>query len=240
MSDFTTSIQNISNVYGVAPVYSPRQIQQISTLVKNGTIDSVNFSDASKNLFQIAQIGGRFDELLGVPSSLSEGQQSTLDKLGAVAENLFSSGSLKPTSTDYDAILENITKLYDGKALDSKTKEELASLTGELQSYIQNLSITQLFSTAPVASTNTFFNERLSDSEKSDLGKIAQQLNRVLFTSTDSEGSSFLDSLNSLYGLNTTSSEENDDISSLFSQRNSLLTSVLLNRNLASNYGDLL
>jgi len=239
MSDFTTNIQNISNVYGVAPVYSPKQIQQISTIIKNGTIDSVNFSDESQNLFQIAQIGGRFDDLLGVPSTLSQAQQSTLDRLGSIAENLFSSGSLKPTSTDYDAILENISKLYEGKELDRKTEEKLVHLTGELQSYIQNLSITKLFSTTAVPSTNTFFNERLSDSEKGELGKIAQQLNRVLFTSTDQEGSSFLDSLNSLYGLNTPSLDETNDIFSLFSKRNALLTSVLLNRNLAPSYGDL-
>ncbi|HIP46111.1 MAG TPA: hypothetical protein EYG95_00985 [Campylobacterales bacterium] len=240
MSDFTTSIQNISNVYGVAPVYTPRQTQQIATIIKNGTIDSVNFSDESQNLFQISQINGRFDDLLGVPSTLTSSQQSELEKLGFIAENLFSNGSLKPASTDYDAILENINKLYEGKELDSQTEQQLLTLTGELQSYVQNLSITQLFSSSTVSSTNTFFNERLTDSEKSDLGKVAQQLNRVLFTSTDDTGSSFLDSLNSLYGLNTPSIEEENDIFSLFSQRNSLLTSVLLNRNLASNYGDLL
>jgi len=240
MSDFTTSIQNISNVYGVAPVYTPRQTQQIATIIKNGTIDSVNFSDESQNLFQISQINGRFDDLLGVPSTLTSSQQSELEKLGFIAENLFFNGSLKPASTDYDAILENINKLYEGKELDSQTEQQLLTLTGELQSYVQNLSITQLFSSSTVSSTNTFFNERLTDSEKSDLGKVAQQLNRVLFTSTDDTGSSFLDSLNSLYGLNTPSIEEENDIFSLFSQRNSLLTSVLLNRNLASNYGDLL
>ena len=240
MADFTSSIQNIANVYGVAPVYTPKQTQQIATIIKNGTIDSVNFSDESQNLFQIAQINSTFDDLLGVPSNLTSQQQTELEKLGAIAENLFSNGSLQSTSIDYDAILENITKLYEGKELDAKTEEKLLSLTGELQSYVQNLSITQLFSPSSVSSTNTLFNEKLTDDEKSDVGKISQQLNRVLFTSTDEEGSSFLDSLNSLYGLNTPSSEEENDIFSLFSQRNSLLSSVLLNRNLASNYGDLL
>jgi len=240
MADFTSSIQNIANVYGVAPVYTPKQTQQIATIIKNGTIDSVNFSDESQNLFQIAQINSTFDDLLGVPSNLTSQQQTELEKLGAIAENLFSNGSLQSTSIDYDAILENITKLYEGKELDAQTEEKLLSLTGELQSYVQNLSITQLFSPSSVSSTNTLFNEKLTDDEKSDVGKISQQLNRVLFTSTDEEGSSFLDSLNSLYGLNTPSSEEENDIFSLFSQRNSLLSSVLLNRNLASNYGDLL
>ena len=163
-----------------------------------------------------------------------------MDKLGSIAQNLFSNGSLQASSINYDAILENITKLYEGKELDSKTEEKLVTLTGELQSYVQNLSIAQLFSPSSTSTTNTLFNEKLTDDEKSDLGKMAQQLNRVLFSSTDNEGSSFLDSLNSLYGLNTPSSEENNDIFSLFSQKNSLLSSVLLNRNLASNYGDLL
>ncbi len=240
MSDFTTSIQNISNVYGVAPVYTPKQTQQIATIIKHGTIDSVNFSDESQNLFQISQINSTFDDFLGVPSNLTSAQQTELEKLGSLAENLFTNGSLERTSTDYDAILENILKLYEGKELDTQTEEKLVTLSGELQSYVQNLSITQLFSPSSASSTNTFFNKRLTDDEKSDLGKISQQLNRVLFTSSDEEGSSFLDSLNSLYGLNTPSSEEENDIFSLFSQRNSLLTSVLLNRNLASNYGDLL
>jgi len=240
MADFTSSIQNIANVYGVAPLYTPKQTQQIATIIKNGTIDSVNFSDASQNLFQISQINSTFDELLGLPSTLTPSQQTQLDTLGSIAENLFSNGSITRRSTDYDAILENINTLYKEKPLDSQTKEQLVTLTGELQSYIQNLSITQLFSPSAVPATNTFFNEKLTDDEKNDLGKIAQQLNRVLFTTTNDEGSSFLDSLNALYGLNTPSSKESNDIFSLFSQRNSLLSSVLLNRNLASSYGDLL
>ncbi len=240
MADFISQIQNIANVYAPSSVNNARKIEQIATLVSHGTIDTVNFSDEGKNLFDIAQINGRFDDLLGVPNDLTDSQNSQLEKLGQVAQNLFSGGSLQASSIDYDAIMKNITKIYEGKSLSQDEKEKLLTLSGELQSYVQNLSITQLFSPSSTPATNTLFNAQLNDSEKSDLGKIAQQLNRVLFTSTDSKGSSFLDSLNSLYGLNTPSSEEKNDIFSLFSQRNTLLSSVLLNRNLSSNYGDLL
>ncbi len=240
MADFISQIQNIANVYAPSTVSTPKEAGEIATLIKSGTIDTVNFSDDAQNLFQISQIDSRFDDFLGVPSSLNDEQQRELDKLGAIAQNLFSSGSLQRSSIDYDGILENITKLYEGKELSTAEQDKLVTLGSELQSYVQNLSITQLFSTSSVSATNTLFNEQLSDSEKGDLGKMAQQLNRVLFTSTDDEGSSFLDSLNSLYGLNRPSSEEQDDIFSLFSQRNSLLSSVLLNRNLSANYGDLL
>ncbi len=240
MADFISQIQNIANVYAPATVNNRQSIEQIATLISHGTVDTVNFSDDGKNLFQISQINSQFDDIFGLPNTLTSQQNEKLEKLGAVAENLFSNGSLQARSIDYDAILNNITKLYEGKTLSKNEQDKLVTLGAELQSYVQNLSITQLFSTSSVSATNTLFNTQLSDSEKSDLGKIAQQLNRVLFTSTDSEGSSFLDSLNSLYGLNTPSSQEEDNIFSLFTQRNSLLSSVLLNRNLASNYGDLL
>ena len=246
MSDFTTSIQNIAKVYATAPVQTRKQTQQISTLIQNGTYDSVNFSNESQNLFQIAQINGRFDDLLGVPNTLSSQQQSQLEKLGSIAQNLFSNGSVQRASTDYDGIVANIQKLYEGKTLSAKDEESLVTLTAQLQNYVQNLSITQLFSNSEnnffsaKNATNTLFNDKLTESEQADLGKISQQLNRVLFTANDESGSSFLDSLNSIYGLNTPSREENSDIFSLLSQRNSLLSSVLLNRSLTSNYGDLL
>jgi hypothetical protein len=247
MSDFTTSVQNIAKVYASTPVQTRQQTQQVATLIQNGTYDSVNFSNESQNLFQIAQIDSTFDELFSVPNALSADQQPQLEKLGTMAQNLFLGGSLELASTDYDGILANIQKIYEGKEMTKKEQDELVNLTAQLQSYIQNLSITQLFSsensgffTTSNTTTNTFFNEKLTESEKADLGKISQQLNRLLFTANDESGSSFLDSLNSIYGLNSPSQEENDDIFSLFSQRNSLLSSVLLNRNLTSNYGDLL
>ncbi len=240
MADFISQIQNIANVYAPSAINNSRKIAQIATLISHGTVDTVNFSNESKNLFEIAQINGRFDDILGLPNDLTASQNSQLKKLGGLAQNLFSHGSLQPSAIDYDAIMKNITKIYEGKSLSKDEKEKLLTLSGELQSYVQNLSISQLFSTSQTPATNTLFNAQLSDSEKSDLGKIAQQLNRVLFTSTDSEGSSFLDSLNSLYGLNSPSIQEQNDIFSLFTQRNTLLSSVLLNRNLASNYGDLL
>ncbi len=246
MSDFTASIQNIAKVYATTPVQTQSQTQQVSTLIQNGTYDSVNFSSESQNLFQIAQINGTFDDLLGVPNQLTDTEQSQLEKLGSIAQNLFSNGSVQRSATDYDSIMANIEKLYEGKTLTSKDQEALASLTAELQNYMQNLSITQLFSNTNSDfflgdnATNTLFNDRLTESEKSDLGKISQQLNRVLFTANDESGSSFLDSLNSIYGLNTPTKDENDDMFSLLSQHNTLLSSVVLNRSLTSNYGDLL
>ena len=246
MSDFTTSVQNIAKVYSTTPVQTRRQSQQIATLIQHGTYDSINFSKESQNLFQLSQMNGRVDDLFGVPNKLTDTQQSQLEKLGSIAQNLFSNGSVQRASTDYESIIENIEKLYEGKTLTSKEQDKLVKLTDELQSYMQNLSITQLFSNTKNDfflgdnATNTLFNDKLTESEKSDLGKISQQLNRVLFTVNDESGSSFLDSLNSIYGLNTPSKDEDNDIFSLLSQHNTLLSSVILNRSLTSNYGDLL
>lgn len=239
MADFISQIQNIANVYAPTGVSNSQRAAQIATIISHGTVDTVNFSQEGKNLFQISQINSQFDDIYGLPNSLTEDQNESLQKLGAVANNLFAGGSLERRSIDYDSIIENINKLYEGETLSKDDEDKLVSLTAQLQSYVQNLAITQLFSNSSTTATNTLFNERLSDSEKGDLGKIAQQLNRVLFTSTDNEGGSFLDSLNSLYGLNTPNVEQEDDIFALFSQRNTLLSSVLLNRNLASNYGDI-
>ncbi len=240
MADFISQIQNIATLYAPSVVNNSQKIEQIATLISRGTIDSVNFSQEGKTLFDIAQLDRRFDDLLGLPNDLTSAQNSQLQNLGSIVQNLFSQGSLQKKESDYDAIMQNISTLYEGQTLTTAEREKIATLSGELQAYIQNLAITQLFSPTTTATSNTLFNTQLSSSEKSDLGKIAQQLNRVLFIPTDEEGSSFLDTLNSLYGLNDPSNQESDDIFSLFLERNNLLSSVLLNRNLASNYGDLL
>ncbi len=245
MSDFTNSIQNIARVSAIPTLISSKERQNIAEIVSLGTYDSVNFSKESQNLFQISQISQRFDDLLGVPNLLDTKDQERLNSLGSIAQNLFNQGSLSFASVDSQSILENIQKLYDETDMSKEQKDQLANLTSQLQGYLQNLSITQLFSPSEgsffdaIGTQNNFFNQRLTDSEQSDLGKIAQQLNRLLFSSNDTQASSFLDSLNSLYGLNTPSQEEQSDIFSLLSEHNTLLASTLLNRSLTSNYSEL-
>ena len=237
MADFITQIQNIATLTPIT-TRNTQRISDIATLIHYGTTDSVNFSKEGLNLSAIANIDNQFDALLGTPALNSE-ENSTLQTLSSYANTLFNSGSLQPRSIDFEGIMKHIETIYAGENLSKSDKQTLTNLTAQLQSYVQNLSISQLFSTTQ-PSTNPLFNERLTAEEKGDLGKIAQQLNRVLFSSSDSSATSFLDSLNSLYGLNPTTKEEESDIFSLFTKRNALLSSVLLNRNLLSNYGDIL
>ena len=238
MADFISQIQNIATLTP-SSLQTPARVADVATLIKYGTADSVNFSTESQNLFHITQIDSQFDTLLGVPQGLDREQQSQFDRLRDVAQSLFESGRLSSRGVDYDAIAQNIEKFFSTQNLSEEEKAKLTSLSGALQSYVQNLSITQLFSTSSQP-TNALFDQKLTTQEQGDLGKIAQQLNRVLFSSSDEGASSFLDQLGSLYGLNTLSGKQEEDIFSLFSQRNTLLSSVLLNRNLLSNYGDIL
>lgn len=244
MSDFTSSIRNVAALYASTSVSSPKQVEQVATLIQNTTIDTVNFSQDSQNLFQIAQINSQFDEIFGIPTSLNEEDASLLDRLSAAAKTLFDRGALELSRADYDAILEDINTLYEEGSLVQGDPEEVATLTAQLQEYVQNISITQLFSQDSdnffsTVSTNTLFAEQLSDSEKSELGQISLQLNRFLFSTNDSEASDFLDEINTLYGINSPLSDEENDILSLFRERNALLSSVLLNRDLNANYADL-
>ncbi len=244
MSDFLSSIKNIAAVSTVVPVSRPGERAQIANIIQNAAIDSVNFSNESKNLFQISQIDRQFDQIFGIPKDLSASQQEQLHKLGNIANNLFSSGALQRQLPDSDTIMENIKTLFADQTLSGSAQKQLASLSTEVQSYLQNLSITQLTS----GNQNNFFlnnqdstlqNITLSDSEKQDLGKIAQQLNRLLFVATDAQSNSFLDSINSLYGLNNPSTEDQQSLTSLLTQRNTLFSSLLLNRNVTYSYGDL-
>jgi hypothetical protein len=240
MADFISQIQNIANVYQTTPSTPNAKTEQIATLISQATADSVNFSSEGQKLFQISQIDGQFETLLGLPQALTPNQQASFERLSEVAQSLFNDGSLTPASIDYDAIMKNIEKLFAGESLDDEHKKEIQHLTAELQSYLQNLSITQLFSSQDRFTTSALFNERLTAEEQADLGRISTQLNRLLFSANDERATSFLDELNALYGLSSPSLKESEELSSLFNQRNSLLTSLLLNRNLLSNYGDLL
>ncbi len=237
MADFISSIQNIVTLTPTATVGRGGESASISTLIKYATFDSVNFSNEGKSLYDISQIDNSFDALLGTLGGVNS---QDIQRLSEQANGLLLEGSLAAKPIDYDAIMENIKQLYAGQTLSQKEQEELVFLTENLQSYIQNLSITQLFSPQNSATLDGLFQERLSDAEKADLGKISQQLQRVLFTATDKEGESYLDTLTSLYGLNTPSKEEEDTLFSLFNKRNTLLSSAILNRNLLSNYAEIL
>jgi hypothetical protein len=237
MADFISQIQNIANVYQTTPTTSNAKIEQIATLIQYATADSVNFSKESQNLLQISEIDKQFETLLGLPQSLTPTQQQSFDTLNQVAQSLFNNQSLTPSSIDYDAIMKNIEKLFSN--VDDEDKKRMQELTAELQRYIQNLSITQLFSPSYTTSTTaTLFNERLTESEQADLGRVSTQLNRLLFSANDENASSFLDELNSLYGLSNPTESEREDILSLFHERNTLLSSILLNRDLISNYAE--
>jgi len=240
MADFISQIQNIANIYPPTTIRTP-EIKQIATILSHKTADSVNFSNESKNLFEISQIDKNFDQILSLPRDLNEINSNYKEKLAKIAKDLFLNGSLQKSSIDFDAIGKTISKIYHKSDLSKKDRKTLVNLSASIQTYMQNQLISQLISpSSPIQTTKSILTTNLNQEDITNLAKISKQLNRVLLTPTNSEGSLFLDSINSLFALNNPSNKEKDDIFSLFTNRNILLSSIILNRNLDSNYAVLI
>ena len=235
MSTYTNSITNIVNS-GYTANYSPKQISQLNEIIKTGAIDSVNFSNESKNLFQISQIDTLLDGIFGIPKNLTTDQQNQLDELRKGLDGIYSNNSSQLEIIDFDKIFKNLD-ISDGN------REQIKELTNELNKYLAENSISQLFGNSSnntlsflSDSYNTILGEKLTTDETQKLGTLSLQLNRLLFNNDDNKVSSYLNLFNDLYGLNTPNEQELFDARTLVAERNSLLSSVLLNRSYQSTY----
>jgi hypothetical protein len=238
MSTFTNSITNIVNSGYVNTNYSPKQINQIAESIKNGAIDTVSFSSESKNLFEISQIDSMLDGIFGIPNNLDASQQKELDALRAGLDTIYSNNSSQLENIDFDKIFQNL-------GVGEGDKNQIQNLTNELSSYITEHSVSQLFGRSDnnlsffTDGYNKILGEKLTEDETDKLGTLSLQLNRLLFSNDNNEISSYLNIFNDLYGLNDPSEKELFSASSLLTQRNTLLSSALLNRAYQSNYTNL-
>ncbi len=233
---FTDSITNIVNSGYINQTSSQKQLSQIAESIKNGAIDTVSFSDESKNLFQISQIDTMLNGIFGIPNDLDANQLKELEDIRASLDILNPSNSSQLEIIDFEKVYKNLN-------LSDASKEQIENITNEFGDYLTQRSVSQLFgneNSLNLASFsdgfNTLLGEKLTPEETEKLGTLSVQLNRLLFNSEDNQVSSYLNIFNDLLGLNEPSEEELFSASSLLTQRNTLLSSSLINRSFQSTY----
>lgn len=236
MSTFTNSITNIVNSGYVNTNYTQKQISQIAESIRDGAIDTVTFSDESKNLFQISQIDTMLNGIFGLPNELDVSQKEELDRMRSSLDSLFATNSSQLQLTNFDEIFENL-------GISEGSKEQIQNLTNELSQYLVQRSIGELFGDSDSTNFsffsqgyNTILGEKITENETNTLGTLSIQLNRLLFSSEENQVSSYLNLFNDLYGLNDPNPEELFSANSLITQRNTLLSSALLERSYESTY----
>jgi hypothetical protein len=235
MSSFTNSINNIVNSGYVNNITSKQRTQLVES-IKNSAIDTVTFSQESKSLFDISQIDNMLDGIFGIPKNITTEQQSQLESIRKGLDGIYSNNSSQLEQIDFEKILKNL-------GIDGANAKQIQNITNELGSYITERSIAQLFGTDKNDSFsflsqgyNNILGEKLNKDESKDLGSLSLQLNRLLFNSDDNKISSYLNIFNDLYGLNNPSNQELFDASTLLTERNTLLSSILLNRSYQATY----
>ncbi|RUM66164.1 MAG: hypothetical protein DSZ06_03780 [Sulfurospirillum sp.] len=227
MADFISQIKNIV----LNPTYrynSPIGTNQISTIIKNAIVDDVNFSQNAKNLFEISQIDSKFDEILGIPNQLTTNQTEQIRQLQQNLGNLYEGNYFSLRNPSFDDIFAEIEKLTSSESKTKDYKNKIANLSIQLHSYIQNLSISQLFGSDDFESTSIFDN-LLANDQQISLGKIAQQLNRLLLVPNTKEADLLSNILNSNLNINIPDQNQQEELIRLLNQRNILLSSVLIN-----------
>ena len=236
MSIFTNSITNIVNSGYINQTSSQKQLSQIAESIKNGAIDTVSFSDESKNLFQISQIDTMLNGIFGIPNDLDANQLKELQNIRASLDVLNPNNSSQLEIIDFE-------KVYKNLGLNDANKKQIESITNEFGNYLTQRSVSQLFgneNSLNLASFsdgfNTLLGEKLTSGETEKLGTLSIQLNRLLFNSKDNQVSSYLNIFNDLLGLNNPNEEEIFNASSLLTQRNTLLSSSLINKSYQSTY----
>lgn len=236
MVSFTNSINNIINSGYLDSISSTKSASILSQALQTSAIDSVNFSQAAQNLLQISEIDTLFNGIFGLPNELTEDQQGTLESIRASLDTLFPNSSSTLSQINFEEIYANL-------GLDDTNKAQIQTLSDQLSTYLTELSIGQLFGTDSTANLslysngyNTILGEQLNDEESIQLGTLSLQLNRLLYNNTDNDVSSYLNIFNDFYGLTDPNEDDLLTAASLLTQRNTLLSSVLLERSYQNTY----
>jgi len=246
MSTITNSINNLVNIPSTMNISQSVQKELVKQSIQSSIIDTVNFSDEAKSLFQISEIDKLFDGIFGIPNELTSTQQDELDTLRLSLDKLSPNSSSTLQTLDFDKTYNHLVDSFLEQQINLDTKSDaLATLSNELKSYLAERSLSQL-----TGETNPFtlfsqgftilFDEKITEEESTQLSTVALQLNRLFFAGDDSQTASFLDTFNNLYGLNTPDENQLNQAIDLLAQRNSLLSSVLSNRDFNTTYAELL
>ncbi len=245
MGTFVNSINNIVKL--PSTISQNRRAALISQSIQNGIIDTVNFSDQAKNLFDISSIDKQFDGIFGLPNELSPLQQQELQTIQKSLDTLSLTSNTNFQTLDFDKTYDDlVNNLLKDQKISPTERTQLKDLSTELKNYMAELSLNQL--TGSQGSTlsqltqgfNAIFPTQISDEESQKFATLSLQLNRLFFNNEDSQTSSFLDQFNSLYGLNSPDKEALNQAVNLFSQRNTLLSTLLANTNFNTTYSSLL
>ncbi len=203
----------------------------LSTAIKNAIIDSVNFSQDAKDLFQISQIDNDIFSLLGVKEPLST---KDIGKLAKKALELVNSGQIRLNSVNFDEILQIVNSLNESE--EPQKQEMIASLTNALYSFTQLQALNALTGSSNENLFSTNLNSLLLQTSFStdaikELNKLAIPLSSVLLNTNSKEGEGFLDELSSIYGLNSLNEDEKKQAGYLLNYRNTLLSRLLIEGN---------
>jgi len=236
MGLFTDSISQILTTQNLQRIGARIKPQQLAQIVRQSSVDSVNFSSEAKNLFAIFENDTFFDTTFGLPAGLNETQQQELQSIQTQLQLLTpSTGTAQSFEKLYDYFTDFMKRFVDetsGK--DTQTLEE------SLKAYVVQQSVGNLFGTDTSGSDifttlgnsnlSTLFATTLSSDEQQQLAKLSLQLNRLFFTGTDNTFSPLLERFNNLYGLENPDETTLFEVMTRFDNRNALLADVLRNR----------
>ncbi len=237
MADLISSISALTQTLPTSATTNLKPV--IAEVIKNSIVDSVNFSQNSRNLYQISQIDNQINSILGVDNPKDSISTKDLKDLALRANELFNNGSLTLNSANFSEIVDIVRKLHNSD--DPKTTDKIATLTNTLYSFTQlqalnSLSVTPSDSIFSSNSINSLLQTTLFPDQLEKLGDIAPSLSQVLFSGSNRDGESFLERLGSIYGLNSLDDEGKKRAITLLNSRNSLLSSIVINSDIFSTY----
>ncbi len=243
-----TFINSINNLITLPTTFSQnRQNDFVKQSIQNSIIDTVNFSDQAQKLFDIGSIDNQFNGIFGLPNTLTPTQQDELKNIQNSLDTLLTTSNSNFQTLDFDKIYNTLLDTIISKQNLSQTdQDDIKKLSNELKNYMAQLSLSQLTGKQDdtlsqfTQGFSTIFPSQISDNQSQNFSTLSLQLNRLLFDGNNTQTSSLLDQFNTLYGLKTPSQDELNQAFNLFTQRNTLLSSLLNNTNFNTTYANLL
>ena len=236
MGLFTDSISQILTTQNLQRTNTRIKPQQLAQIVRQSSVDSVDFSAEAQKLFAIFENDTFFDTAFGFPADLDETQRQELQRIQTQLQLLTPSAQTTP----------GFEKLYDyfsdfmKRFVDETSAKDTQTLEDNLKAYVVQQSVENLFGTDTSGSDifttlgnsnfSTLFATTLSSDEQQQLAKLSLQLNRLFFTGADNTFNSLLEQFNNLYGLENPNATTLFEAMTHFDNRNALLADVLRNR----------
>ena len=236
MGLFTDSISQILTTQNLQRISARIKPQQLVQIMRQSSVDSVNFSSEAKKLFAIFENDTFFDTKFGLPAGLDETQQQELQSIQKELQLLTpSTGTTQSFEKLYDYFTDFIKRFVD-----KTSGQETQILEESLKAYVVQQSVGNLFGADTFGSDiftilgnsnlSTLFATTLSSDEQQQLTKLSLQLNRLFFTGADNTFNALLEQFNNLYGLKNPDETTLFEAMTRFDARNALLADVLRSR----------